>query len=179
MKGLDCCLQYGWRCGFLGTGHVGVRGLAGSSTGPVGLESEGQQHCQWLAVIADSSKGAFGLSAKTAAYVQLLLRITGSITCAAETAGLLNSDAGEVAADVCTLTTGSCACCYCCRRLFLLQLPSRVAHNWASMVLSAMLGVLSCCYIADQSWAQQGGLLLPNGLQLWIDRQGVGWTAPK
>lgn len=62
-----------------------------------------------------------------------------------------------------------------------LQLPSRVAHNWSSMVISAMFGVLSGWYIdtPDQTWAQQGGLLLPGGLQLWVDRQGVGWKTPR
>ncbi|KAF8058035.1 proteasome activator subunit 4 [Scenedesmus sp. PABB004] len=59
-----------------------------------------------------------------------------------------------------------------------LKLPSRVAHNWASMVLSSTLGVLSSWHVADPAWAQGGGLLLPSGLQLWIDRQGVGWSPP-
>ncbi|KAF6261252.1 hypothetical protein COO60DRAFT_1625449, partial [Scenedesmus sp. NREL 46B-D3] len=60
-----------------------------------------------------------------------------------------------------------------------LRLPSRVAHNWASMVLSSLLGVLSCWCVPDRAWPQQGGLLLPNGLQLWVDRQGVGWSPPR
>jgi hypothetical protein len=47
------------------------------------------------------------------------------------------------------------------------------------MVLSSMLGVLSCWYVPGRAWPQQGGLLLPNGLQLWVDRQGVGWSAPQ
>jgi hypothetical protein len=68
---------------------------------------------------------------------------------------------------------------HCCNHLLSPQLPSRVAHNWASMVLSSLLGVLSCWYVPDRAWPQQGGLLLPNGLQLWVDRQGVGWNAPK
>ncbi|WIA33391.1 hypothetical protein OEZ86_006527 [Tetradesmus obliquus] len=59
-----------------------------------------------------------------------------------------------------------------------LKLPSRVAHNWASMVLSSLLGVLSGWFVPDRAWPQTGGMLLPNGLQLWVDRQGVGWSAP-
>jgi hypothetical protein len=47
------------------------------------------------------------------------------------------------------------------------------------MVLSSMLNVLSSWYVTDRSWPQQGGLLLPNGLQLWVDRQGVGWRPPE
>jgi hypothetical protein len=73
----------------------------------------------------------------------------------------------------------SFTCSVLLRHLLPLQLPSRVAHNWASMVLSSMLGVLSCWYVPDRAWPQQGGMLLPNGLQLWVDRQGVGWSAPK
>jgi Gpi18-like mannosyltransferase len=63
--------------------------------------------------------------------------------------------------------------------LLLLQLPSRIAHNWASMVLSSLLSVLTAWYFPHQTWASTGGLLLPNGLQLFIDRKGVGWTPPQ
>jgi hypothetical protein len=63
--------------------------------------------------------------------------------------------------------------------LRLLQLPSRIAHNWASMVLSSLLTVLTAWYFPNQAWARTGGLLLPNGLQLFIDRKGVGWTPPQ
>jgi hypothetical protein len=62
---------------------------------------------------------------------------------------------------------------------FLLQLPSRVAHNWVSTVLSSLLSVLTAWYIPQQGWASSSGLALPNGLQLFIDRKGVGWTGPQ
>lgn len=59
------------------------------------------------------------------------------------------------------------------------QLPSRVAHNWSSMLLSSLLSVLTAWYFPHQGWASSGGLLLPNGLQLFIDRKGVGWSPPQ
>lgn len=60
-----------------------------------------------------------------------------------------------------------------------LQLPSRVAHNWASMLLSSLMSVLTAWYFPNQQWASSGGLALPNGLLLFIDRKGVGWTPPQ
>ena len=59
------------------------------------------------------------------------------------------------------------------------QIPSRAAHNWSSMVLSSLLSVLTSFYFPHQAWSSSGGLLLPNGLQLFIDRKGVGWTPPQ
>lgn len=47
------------------------------------------------------------------------------------------------------------------------------------MVLSSMLGSLTGWRIPEAQWAQCGGRLLPDGLQLWIDRQGSGWCKPK
>jgi hypothetical protein len=71
----------------------------------------------------------------------------------------------------------------CCRRCLLspfpvLQFPSRTAQDWCTVVLSSLLSVLSNHYIPHTSWTSDGGLLLPNGLQLFIDRKGVGWNAP-
>jgi hypothetical protein len=47
------------------------------------------------------------------------------------------------------------------------------------MVLSSMFGVLTAWHLPNKGWASSGGLLLPNGLQLWVDRQGVGWGPPQ
>jgi hypothetical protein len=59
-----------------------------------------------------------------------------------------------------------------------LQFPSRTAQDWCTVVLSSLLSVLSSHYLPHTSWTSNGGLLLPNGLQLFIDRKGVGWNAP-
>lgn len=58
------------------------------------------------------------------------------------------------------------------------QFPSRTAQDWCTVVLSSLLSVLSNHYLPHTSWTSNGGLLLPNGLQLFIDRKGVGWNAP-
>jgi hypothetical protein len=62
-----------------------------------------------------------------------------------------------------------------------LQLPSISTQAWGSFVLTAMLAQLTEWGVPEfKSWCSDGALLPPpSGLQLWIDRRGVGWRPPK
>ena len=57
-------------------------------------------------------------------------------------------------------------------------MPSRTAVTWTSLLVSSVLGPLTS-YHLDHTWVLSPDLpRLPNGLQLWIDRQGSGWKGP-
>lgn len=57
-------------------------------------------------------------------------------------------------------------------------MPSRVAFIWTSQLLSCALSSLTSWHW-PASWASEPGRPhLPNGLQLFVDRQGTGWTPP-